>query len=101
MEKTIKYNSIPNDVLVDIKVSGSFYRQLVNLATALGNSVPLEEFKEVLDKLKTEDPPKSIFELNVHSILGLIYEIETKAIQQNKIKEIEIDATTGKPVSEN
>lgn len=100
MEENIKYESIPYDVLIDIKVSGSFYKQLVNLLTALGDSVPLEEFKEVLEKLKTNDPPKSIFELNVHSLVSLIYEIEAKAQEQKKTKEITINAKTGQPVTE-
>lgn len=100
MEETIKYKTIPHDVLVDIKVSGAFYRKLVDLLTALGESVPLDEFKEVLERLKTDDPPKTTFELNVHCLISLIYELETKAVEQNKTKDIEIDAKTGKPVTE-
>jgi hypothetical protein len=99
MEQTIKYKTLPYDALVDIKISGTFYKQIVNLLTALGESVPLDEFKEVLEKLKTNDPPKSIFELNVHTLVSLIYEIETKAEEQKKTKEIEIDSKTGQPVT--
>jgi hypothetical protein len=51
MEENIKYESIPYDALIDIQFSGSFYKQLVNLLTALGDSVPLDEFKEVLQKI--------------------------------------------------
>jgi hypothetical protein len=99
MEQTIKYKTLPYDALVDIKISGTFYKQIVNLLTALGESVPLDEFKEVLEKLKTNDPPKSIFELNVHTLVSLIYEIETKAEEQKKTKEVEVDSKTGQPVT--
>ena len=100
MEENIKYESIPYDALIDIQFSGSFYKQLVDLLTALGDSVPLEEFKAVLEKLKTNDPPKSIFELNVHSLVSIIYEIEVQAQKQKKTKQHEVNAKTGQPVTE-
>jgi hypothetical protein len=100
MEETIKYKTIPYDSLIDIKVSGTFYRKLVELLSALSETVPLDEFKEVLEKLKGNDNPKTLFELNVHCLISLIYELETKAVEQNKTKEMEIDAKTGKPVTE-
>lgn len=97
MEK-IKYDTIPSDVLIDIQVSGSFYKKLVNLLTALGESVPPEEFKAALEKLKTDEPVKNIFELNVHLLLALIYELEKRAVEQKKTKEVEIDAEPTKDV---
>jgi hypothetical protein len=100
MEETIKYKTLPPDALINIEVSGTFYKKLTNLLLALGESVPAEEFQAVLEKIKTDEPPKDIFEVNVHLIIALIYEIETKAVAQNKIKEIEVNAETGKPVTE-
>lgn len=100
MEENIKYESIPYDALIDIQISGSFYKQLVNLLTALGDSVPLDEFKAILEKLKDNNPPKSTLELNVHSLISLIYELEIKAKEQKKTKEITINAKTGQPVTE-
>lgn len=97
MEK-IKYDTIPSDVLIDIQVSGSFYKKLVNLLTALGESVPPEEFKAALEKLKTDEPVKNIFELNVHVLISIIYELEKRAVEQKKIKEVEIDAEPTKDV---
>jgi hypothetical protein len=100
MEKTIKYKTLPFDALVDIQVSGAFYKKLVDLLSALAESVPVEEFQAVLEKVKTDDAPKDIFEVNIQLLLALIYEIENKGVAQNKVKEIEIDAETGKPVTE-
>jgi hypothetical protein len=100
MEETIKYETLPYDALVDVQISGTFYKKLVDLLSALADSVTAEEFQAVVEKLKTNDAPKDIFEVNVHLILALIFEIETKAIAQNKVKEVEVNAETGKPVTE-
>jgi hypothetical protein len=97
MEK-IKYDTIPSDALIDIQISGSFYKKLVSLLTALGESVPQEEFKEALAKLKTDEPVKNIFELNIHLLISIIYELEKKAVEQKKTKEVEIDAEPTKDV---
>lgn len=91
MEK-IKYDTIPFDALIDIQISGTFYKKLVNLLTALGESVSPEEFKSALEKLKTDEPVKNLFELNVHLLISIIYELEKKAVEQKKTKEVEIDA---------
>jgi len=98
----VQYKTIPPDAIIDIQVSGSFYRRLVELLTALGNSMPLEDFKKVLEKLKTNDPPANLHELNIHLNMMLIYEIEQQAVKQEKCKDAEIEvpdekepATTG------
>jgi len=87
----IKYPIIPNDAIIDIQVSGSFYRRLVDLITELGNSKPMDEFKAVLERLKTTEGAKDAYELNVHLVMMLIYEIEKKAFEQKKTKEEEIE----------
>lgn len=87
----MKYETLPNEAIVDIKVSGSFYLRLVSLLNSLGESVPLEEFKDVLEKIKEDKPADSLFEFNVHTILMMIYEIESEAIKQKKTKEEEIE----------
>lgn len=101
MEEKIKYKALPHDALVDIKISGFFYKRLITLYTLLGQSVPQEDFAKVMDKIKTDTPADSVYELNIHTLMSIIFEIEKSAVEQGKIKEIEIDSTTGKPVSEN
>lgn len=87
----IKYETLPTDALVDIQVSGTFYRRMVDLLTMLAESVPLEDFKKVLEKLKENKPAEDLFELNVHTIMSLIYEIEKQAKAQDKCKQVEMD----------
>jgi hypothetical protein len=87
----IKFPTIPNDAIIDIQVSGSFYRRLVDLLTELGNTKPVDEFKAILEKLKTNEGAKDAYELNVHLVMMLIYEIEKKAFEQKKTKEEEIE----------
>jgi len=90
MEK-IKYKTIPPDVLIDIKISGAFYRRMVDLLTMLGESVPLEEFRALLIKLEDKKPIESTLEFNVQTILTLIFEVEKAAVDQEKTKEAEIE----------
>jgi hypothetical protein len=89
----IKFDTIPPDALIDIKISGAFYRRMVDLISMLGESVPLADFKAVLERLKEENPAKDMFEFNVHTIVCLIYEVEKEAKAQNKtvVSEIEVD----------
>jgi len=100
MEETIKYKTIDHKSIVDIQVSGAYYESLVQLLLALAESVPKEEYVEALKKYKEEKDSTTLFELNIHILITLVFEIERMAIAQNKIKEVEIDATTGKPVTE-
>jgi hypothetical protein len=87
----IKYDTIKPDVLIDIQISGYFYRRMVDLLTMLSESVLLEDFKKVLEKLKDNNPAADMFELNVHTIMSLIYEVEKQSKIQNKTSETEID----------
>ena len=87
----IQYKTIPADAIIDIQVSGSFYRRLVEILTALGNGMPIEDFKKVLEKLKGNEPPANIHELNIHLNMMLIYEIEQQAVKQNKTTEAELE----------
>lgn len=87
----IKFDTIPTDALIDIQISGSFYRRMVDLITMLGESVPLEEFKAILERLKDNNPAADMFEFNVHTVICLIYEVEKQAKAQNKIVVSELD----------
>ena len=87
----VSYSTIPEDALIDIKVSGQFHRRLITLITLLGETVSLDEFKAVLESIKENKPSDKLFEFNVHTILMLIYEIETEAKKQNKLTTAEIE----------
>jgi len=91
----IKVQTLPNDALVDIQISGVFYRQLTDLLLGLGDSRLPEEFQKVLEKMKDNNPPEDLYELNVQTITTLVYEIELKGIEQGKTKWMEVDEATG------
>ena len=97
----IKYETIKPDVLIDIQISGYFYRRMVDLLTMLSESVLLEDFKKVLEKLKDNNPAADMFELNVHTIMSLIYEVEKQSKIQNKTSETEIDVEDEKDLIHN
>jgi|JI10StandDraft_1071094.scaffolds.fasta_scaffold00352_46 hypothetical protein len=90
----LKYSTIPNDTLVDIKISGSFYTKLVDLSIKLSQSKSPEEFKETLDKLQKGEPETDLFSLNISVVLAVIFEIEKQAKEQNKIQIVEVEETT-------
>lgn len=90
----ISYPVIPNDVLVDIQVSGSFYQKLLKLSLALGDSRPPEDYKKALDTL-SKGEPETLYELTVQTVVAMLFEVETKAKAQGKTKMVEIDGDTG------
>lgn len=94
------FPAIPKDALIDIQVSGSFYRQLTKLSLALAESRPPEDFKKALETLKDKNP-SDLYELNVASVVALIFEIETKAKEQGKIEMVEMDLETGQIIPAN
>lgn len=89
----MKYDSIPPDALITIEISGAFHRRMVDLLTMLGESVPLDEFKVTLERIKGNEPAKDMFELNVHTLMSLVYEVEKQAVAQKQtvVKEIEVE----------
>lgn len=92
--KPTTFKAIPTDALIDIQVSGSFYRQLTKLILALAESRPPEDFKKALETLKDKNP-SDLYELNVSSVVAMIFEIEIKAKEQNKIEDVSMDPETG------
>jgi len=54
--RAVSYQAIPEDQIIDIQVSGLFYTQLVNNLLGVGNTLPPEQFKEILESLSKEGP---------------------------------------------
>lgn len=104
--RIVSYPAIPEDVIIDIQISGLFYTQLVNNLLAIGDTIPPEEFKTIMETLSkdTFSAPKDATELTIRSLTSLIYEIESKAHEQNKTKvaNVNINDDTGEvtPVTE-
>jgi len=91
--RAVSYQAIPEDQIIDIQVSGLFYTQLVNNLLGVGNTLPPEQFKEILESLSKEGPlpPKDATELTIRSLASLIYEIELKAKEQGKTKTVNVN----------
>lgn len=87
----LSYPTIPNEAIIDIQVSGAFYKDLLGLQISLSETVTLDQYKKVLEELKTDKVPDSVFSNTVQIIMALIFEIESKAKTQDKIQMIDID----------
>lgn len=90
MEK-IKYQSIPFDALIDIKVSGTYYRKVIDLLTQHSETVSQDEFIKIVTKVKDNEPYTTLLEMTIHTLISLIYEIEHSAIEQKKCITVEKD----------
>lgn len=88
---TTKLEIIPNDALINVQFSGSFHRKLSQLALALGESRPSEEFQKALKTLDSKVEPEDLYQLTVQTIVSILFEIETQAREQKKTTFIEFD----------
>jgi hypothetical protein len=90
----LQYNTIANDQLVDIKISGSFYTKLMDLSIRLSQSKSPEELKKTLDALATGEPETDLYSLNLSVVLAILLEIEKCAKEQGKTHLVEIEEPT-------
>lgn len=96
MSKTT-YPIIPDDALINIQVSGSFYKKLYKLSLALGDSKPIEEYNKALATL-SKGEPENLYELTVQTVVAMLFEVETKAKEQGKTKLVEMDLENGNTI---
>lgn len=87
----ITYPTIPEDVLIDLKVSGSFYQALSQLILALTQELSNEEYAACLDKIKTKEPASNAKELNILLMVSLLFSLEQGAKDQGLNKDVEIE----------
>lgn len=90
MAKT-KFPSIPDEAIVDLKISGTFYRSLAQLLLGLSQELKPEEYQAIVEKLKNKQPANDIKELNIMVITALVFSIELSAEEQKVTTEIEVD----------
>lgn len=90
MAKT-KFPSIPDDAIIDLKISGTFYRSLAQLLLGLSQELKPEEYQAVVEKLKNKGQAADIKELNIMLVTALVFSIELSAEEQKLTKEIEVD----------
>ena len=86
MDTTKKIEVIPEDALMDIKVSGTFYQRLQALFIYLSQKKDPKEFLLHYAYLIKGGEPKNEYEFHLNTILSLIVEIEKTAKDLNLTK---------------
>jgi len=87
----IKYPSIPDEAIVDLKIIGTFYRSLAQLLLGLSQELKPNEYQAIIEKLKNKEPATDIKELNIMLVTALVFSIELAAEEQKVTTEIEVD----------
>ena len=87
---TIKYDAIPTDAIITIKLSGAFYDKLKVSLLSICSTVEPQELLTLLEKFKTKGPADDATEHNIHTLLMLIREIENSAKTQGLTQEKEM-----------
>lgn len=85
---------IPKDALVSIKISGAFYQNLQQLLYVIAEQKSVDEFSKAVAKIK-DNPPSDMYEFQLATVLGIIFEIENCAKEQNLLKEVELPKQDG------
>lgn len=87
MDSQKKVSVMPDDALMDIKVSGTFYKRLQALFIYLSQKKDVKEFLALYAKMVQGGEPTSEYEFHLNTVLSLIVEIEKIAKENNLVKE--------------
>lgn len=87
----VKYPTIPEDVVINLKISGGFYRDLGALLLSLSKELTQEEYAQCIAKLKTGKQADNLKEANIMLVTALVFSIEHTAKEQGLTKEVEVD----------
>lgn len=92
MEESNKLTAkgIPFDALVKIEVSGSFAGRLQQLLIYMMREKSPGEIHKIVEDLRTKEPEDE-YSFALLTIIILIQEIEKQAIEQNLIKDYEVE----------
>lgn len=82
-----KVSVMPDDALVDIKVSGTYYKRLQALFIYLAQKKDMKEFLLLYAKMVQGGDPIDEYEWHLHTVLSMIIEIEKVAKENNLVKE--------------
>lgn len=93
--ENIKIESIKKDAIISIQLSGQFYKSVQTVLMYLTSIKEAEDFKNLLEKINTQDPAATYdeWESSVETMLILCSEIEEKARTQNAVEMIEVPST--------
>ena len=87
----IKYPTIPEDVVMNLKISGKFYKELGTVLLELTKELKENEYTQCIEKIKTNTPAENIKEANIMLITALVFSMEYAAKEQGLTKEVEIE----------
>lgn len=87
MEQPKKVSVIPDDVLMDIKVSGTFYRRIQALFIYLAGKKDIKEFMILYANMVKGNEPVTEYDFHLNTVLSLIVEMEKVAKENNLVKE--------------
>jgi len=78
---------MPDDALVDVKISGTYYKRLQALFIYLAQKKDVKEFLILYAKMVQGGDPIDEYEWHLHTVLSMIIEIEKVAKENNLLKE--------------
>ena len=81
--ETIKY-----DAIIDIKVSGHFYKRIRKLFDNYCITKSPDDFKKALERIKSNNVGKDVFTIDIETILIIIAQIEKDGMTQGKISKV-------------
>lgn len=87
MDDVKKVSVMPDDALMDIKVSGTFYKRLQSLFIYLAQKKDVKEFLLLYAKMVKGGEPINEYEFHLNTVLSLIVEIEKVGKENNLTKE--------------
>lgn len=83
LSKQLAY--IEPSTILEIKVSGYFYKKLQTIFLYKLGKLPKDDMKATLDRIKTGKPPVGPEEFELQTLAGLIIAIEKEARDKDKI----------------
>jgi hypothetical protein len=87
---TEKISFLPDDTIVDIQLSGAFYKRLQTLLFSLTEGIEAEDVQKIY-KHAVDGKAETVLEYNVETMLLLCKEVEEKTTEQKLWSEEEIE----------
>lgn len=84
-----KIEIMPDDAIMDIKISGTFYKRLQALFIYLSGRKDPKEFLIYYAKMVKGEEPKEEYELHLQTVMSLLLELEKAAKESKLTKEID------------
>jgi hypothetical protein len=90
MENPKKIEIIPDDVIMDIKVSGTFYKRTQALFIYLSEKKDPKEFLLYYANIMKGGEPKTEYDFHIYTVLSLLLEMEKVAKEKGLTQEKEM-----------